>query len=363
MSTQQGGAEQKRRYMSMMTTRKEGSGSPSKTLHECNRTPDSYIQKEWRDLIVQQYSDLDLSHPQDRLPALAAIAEQIQTVRCHERYLGGLWSGSILEDLLWHCYYFGGWKQPLQKNALDRTDPRLPTWTWASLTVGVMYDPPSGLSREVVKYVADVLKAECKYSESSRFGELESSDLVIRGRVLQCSIGWIPEEHIRQYTLDGYERFWLFHQSNGGVSPFNTQSKSLHIDHDESGFQSVDQRQDVFVLELIQTFTTRRQGQGKEEVIKDQNKNLKGLENEVVNEASELLHGNSDSAPGVKEYGNRGEHKLGENSEIVYRGMVLRRGTKSGGMCYRVGMIEWFSGQAFSKIFDEYSTLEVCDIH
>ena len=93
-----------------------------------------YISRVWRETIASQYSSFDLSFPTDRLPALAAIAEQFQTGRRKEKYLAGLWSGSLLEDLLWCCWEHEG-KVLGRKKAFDRPSS-LPTWSWASLQTG-----------------------------------------------------------------------------------------------------------------------------------------------------------------------------------------------------------------------------------
>lgn len=61
------------------------------------------IDQAWRDMVAISYSPLSLSFGNDRLPALAAVAQQFQILRPTERYLAGLWSGSLWLDLLWYC--------------------------------------------------------------------------------------------------------------------------------------------------------------------------------------------------------------------------------------------------------------------
>ncbi|KAK8226991.1 heterokaryon incompatibility protein-domain-containing protein, partial [Phyllosticta capitalensis] len=58
-------------------------------------------QQTWREFIVWDYSILNLTNPRDKLAALGAIAEQFQRVRPGARYLAGLWSDSLLDDMLW----------------------------------------------------------------------------------------------------------------------------------------------------------------------------------------------------------------------------------------------------------------------
>lgn len=59
------------------------------------------VAQTWHMTIVSHYSALRLTGQRDKLAALGAIAEQFQTVRPDEKYLAGLWSGTLLRDLFW----------------------------------------------------------------------------------------------------------------------------------------------------------------------------------------------------------------------------------------------------------------------
>ncbi|GAW15158.1 hypothetical protein ANO14919_045670 [Xylariales sp. No.14919] len=87
------------------------------------------IKSFWRKT-VRNFHKLQLSFESDRLPAIGAIAQQISKHRPSELYLAGLWSGSLLNDLIWYR---------ARKSAFHRrwvhTDPGMsqdaPSWSWA----------------------------------------------------------------------------------------------------------------------------------------------------------------------------------------------------------------------------------------
>lgn len=65
------------------------------------------------------YSELKLTTASDRLLAIAAVAEQVQSKRPGEQYLAGVWRNSLHRDKLWmdpeEASHVGG-----------------PSWSWAS---------------------------------------------------------------------------------------------------------------------------------------------------------------------------------------------------------------------------------------
>ncbi|KAK8191027.1 heterokaryon incompatibility protein-domain-containing protein [Phyllosticta capitalensis] len=143
------------------------------------------IQETWRTLVVCDYSILALTNPRDKLAALGAIAEQFQRVRPGARYLAGLWSDSLLDDMLWLSY---GSTPPYQSRSQDREEPdrpfNLPTWSWASMGGGVHY----GREFDQRRYCVEVVEATCIYANDNSFGVLENSTLILRGILLSCVI-------------------------------------------------------------------------------------------------------------------------------------------------------------------------------
>jgi hypothetical protein len=97
--------------------------------------------------VVEQYSELELTKDTDRLPAIGGIAEHYHKggIRVGERYLAGLWSGSLLEDLLWWAMVDG--RRRLGAGVA-------PSWSWASVTDAVQY-------YQLKEALAEVLSVEC----------------------------------------------------------------------------------------------------------------------------------------------------------------------------------------------------------
>lgn len=82
----------------------------------------------WR--TVENYSKLDVTRQEDRLPAMAAMAQRMQELRGGDRYLAGLWEKTLLRDVLWvrrdeRCRRPRKW--------------RAPSWSWASVEGGVVH--------------------------------------------------------------------------------------------------------------------------------------------------------------------------------------------------------------------------------
>jgi len=76
--------------------------------------------------IVTTYSGLKLTYENDRLPAIAAIAERELQWRKEDTYVAGMWTSSLLSDLLWYVHNASG--SPL----LPRLPNSIPTWSWPS---------------------------------------------------------------------------------------------------------------------------------------------------------------------------------------------------------------------------------------
>lgn len=85
--------------------------------------------------IVGDYSRRKLSRPEDKLPAISAVAAEFAHL-CGSEYLAGLWRSNLARDLLW---------------STSEADPirpktwRAPSWSWASVDDIILFDglPPS----------------------------------------------------------------------------------------------------------------------------------------------------------------------------------------------------------------------------
>lgn len=191
----------------------------------------------WRGKVVWEYSALAMTMPRDRLPAVGAIAEQFQRVRAGETYLAGLWSRSLLEDLLWISGGPPSWS-PKSKVRLDRPFS-LPTWSWASLHSSIVY-PVDGLT--VPR--AEVLEAKCRYVGDNEFGVLQSSKLILSGRVLHSLLKW-TDDGVSICFHDG-DAWTEFSDPVAGIQ----RVLWIHMDRDQDGVQNIPSHQKVDILEV-----------------------------------------------------------------------------------------------------------------
>jgi hypothetical protein len=143
--------------------------------------------KEWRWLVVQ-YSGLSLSYEKDKLHALSGLARRFEQLHpgndCN--YMAGLWSSTLLEDLLWSVHH----------STAKQGRPqfwRAPTWSWASVNSKVSYALISRNSK-VIPTSTTFLKAEwnAKMINSRTLGEGESKSgyITLRGPVIMGNIDY-----------------------------------------------------------------------------------------------------------------------------------------------------------------------------
>ncbi|KAK4109133.1 HET-domain-containing protein [Canariomyces notabilis] len=123
--------------------------------------------------IVQEFSSRKLSFPQDRLPAISAIAAKYSEAGIG-RYLAELWESTLARDLLWGKY--GGLKEG------SRDQPAgFPSWSWASLGGPVRWGdmPFKGTPPTFTLLGARVTTT----SPPTPFGQVASGTLRIQGHL------------------------------------------------------------------------------------------------------------------------------------------------------------------------------------
>jgi len=84
-------------------------------------------------VMVELYTRRSLTYSKDRLPAIAAIAKIMQTLRPDDEYMAGIWRSSLCVDMLWHIAgapvrYPGNQFAAVKR----RMAGSIPTWSWAS---------------------------------------------------------------------------------------------------------------------------------------------------------------------------------------------------------------------------------------
>lgn len=103
--------------------------------------------------VVAKFRERHLTAHEDRLPAIGAVAAEYKRLRNPGRYMAGLWSTTLPEDLLWEVIprrsSLDFMSDPLMTRAamdevVDRCStrdqgPRFPSWSWASVSGGIEY--------------------------------------------------------------------------------------------------------------------------------------------------------------------------------------------------------------------------------
>ncbi|KLU90403.1 hypothetical protein MAPG_10257 [Magnaporthiopsis poae ATCC 64411] len=159
--------------------------------------PKGWLMFVWRK-IVMDYSRMELSYEKDVFPALSGVAELQRAVR-GSTYLAGLWSDTLIYDLLWRVPKI--WSLPVHEFQYDRVARplgwRAPTWSWASVKSAVEYEEMAGFSSKLTRCEANV-----EHTGESETGELESATLEVSGMLVEVTIhrARINEERHRHRT-------------------------------------------------------------------------------------------------------------------------------------------------------------------
>ncbi|KAI1262721.1 HET-domain-containing protein [Xylariaceae sp. FL1019] len=135
--------------------------------------------KFWR-LLVANYTSLNLTFTNDRLPALGGLARRFAAIR-GTRYLAGILEDTLIDDLLWYAH--------------GRLKPRLagcgaPSWSWASVDAKVSYSRSVLTMALPVEYAANrtayscVNKCVCLPAGLDEYGRIESGHLELTGPLL-----------------------------------------------------------------------------------------------------------------------------------------------------------------------------------
>lgn len=137
---------------------------------------------QWR-MIVKSFTSRQLTKGSDKMPAIGGAASAMPQAKT-SRYLAGLWSETLLLDLLWQVMpwlILSG--QESQSLAYDDSKGGPPTWSWASMNWGVVWSP-----QKSPQPVANVLNAQTVVRGVSRFGKVSGGAIEIEGRLVKCQL-------------------------------------------------------------------------------------------------------------------------------------------------------------------------------
>jgi hypothetical protein len=125
---------------------------------------------------VQEYSRLQLTFGKDRLPALAALTQNMENLRVNDRFLAGLWKNTLLLDMLWMV-----WPRPKTGRLATW---RGPTWSWVSSQGQVIWES----SVDSVLSFVQVVDVQHSTEGPAHMGEIREATITLRGPLMAASI-------------------------------------------------------------------------------------------------------------------------------------------------------------------------------
>lgn len=153
---------------------------------------------QWR-MIVMTFTSRQLTFGSDKMPAIAGAATIMPQAKT-SRYLAGLWSETLLLDLMWQVM---PWqvlaRQKYESLAYDDKEGGPPTWSWASMNWGVVWSP-----QKLPHMVAKVLSAETTVEGVNPYGKVSAGTIKLQGRLKRCTLKWDQGgiEHECFYKMD-----------------------------------------------------------------------------------------------------------------------------------------------------------------
>ncbi|KAI6836604.1 hypothetical protein KC340_g12494 [Hortaea werneckii] len=129
---------------------------------------------------VQTFSEMQLTRPTDRLPAISAIASVIQA-ETGDQYLAGLWRRGLLKQLAWRYHNSGTLDPPYDVYVA-------PSWSWASFPSDVKI-PAAGEPEAVCAEDAEILHVHCEpVNLCSPLGAVHHGTLALRGLCMWANV-------------------------------------------------------------------------------------------------------------------------------------------------------------------------------
>lgn len=150
------------------------------------------LRLQWQNM-VEEFTWLQLSFEEDRLPAFSGLAQQYQP-HLESEYLAGLWRENLVADLMWFAYPdYGIEAEPYSTNRPSRW--RAPSWSWASVEGPILFSKDYHISgaeacaenvtslAEItdVTSLVEIISAECSASSLDPMGTVATGRLVVKG--------------------------------------------------------------------------------------------------------------------------------------------------------------------------------------
>ncbi|KAL1854051.1 hypothetical protein Daus18300_011549 [Diaporthe australafricana] len=166
---------------------------------------------QWR-MLVKSFTSRQLTFGGDKLPAIGGAAVTMPQAQGGQ-YLAGLWSDTLLLDLMWQVMpwtVLAG--QDRESLAYDDKEGGPPTWSWASMKWGVVWSPLKSPSP-----VARVLDAQATVEGANPYGKVSGGVVKLQGRLKRCRLKFDSRlTHNAYYMLDDGSSSKLQHYRTDG---------------------------------------------------------------------------------------------------------------------------------------------------
>ncbi|KAN0089937.1 HET domain containing protein [Hyaloscypha variabilis] len=141
--------------------------------------------KYWTKL-VSTYSEMFLTRPTDKLPALSGLASELQRIT-KDRYLAGMWQEGICSQLAWMVPAWV-WGKPHITLSSDYTAP---SWSWAAAKHQVNIG-----SQDIIRSESgfEILNSWVALTGLDPFGQVKDGYIEVRGKLQSFVVRKLPHE-------------------------------------------------------------------------------------------------------------------------------------------------------------------------
>ncbi|KAJ8130503.1 hypothetical protein O1611_g3124 [Lasiodiplodia mahajangana] len=202
---------------------------------------DEFLSYKWRK-IVEFYCSLNLTYPQDKLPALSGLAKQMQERKPKGTYLAGLWSDSLDLDMLWIPYGPDD----------GRIDEYIaPSWSWAQSGRKIIYPSVWRADEEqpavkTLDVYFELVQASCSASYRDPTGKVTEGVLVLKSPLSAISVHKSRDPEYAVEFRYGDTPFFLCADRdvdlirNNWRHPFSEQRRRAFLDHADTYHRFLD---------------------------------------------------------------------------------------------------------------------------
>ncbi|KAI1129539.1 heterokaryon incompatibility protein-domain-containing protein [Nemania abortiva] len=136
--------------------------------------------------IIETYSGRSLSVESDKLPAIAALAEEYSLTKAVTDYFAGIWREGFLLYCLWYV--------PLPPMQRPPSTYVAPSWSWASMVEPISYRWTDIISLTDIEISCVLLDMGTTLASSHRFGIVTGGFMSIRARTRELALfGFDPD--------------------------------------------------------------------------------------------------------------------------------------------------------------------------